>query len=121
MSIWRRLKRLLRRKRGILSLALILFTLGALGLATYGEPESQEVAVYDTKYIGLSEQNVLTLYQGPPEYNQVIETFFRIDTDRLKTERPLRELEQLKAGIEVKTAEDYEAVLNMFRPFAAEP
>lgn len=121
MLIWRRLKRLLRRRRTVLSLALVLLCVGAAGLLSSSfEPESQEAAVYEWMFIGLSEQDELTLYQGPPEYNQVIETFFRIDTERLKTERPLQELEHLKAGIQIRSAEEYEAVLNRFSPYAAE-
>lgn len=120
MTIWRKLKRLLRRKRGLLSLALILISFACFGGAEISaHQEGEGLPAEVPLYIGLSEQGVLTLFQGPPEHNQVIETFFRIDTDRLKTELPLSELEKLKAGIMVASPEEYEAILATYKPFAA--
>ena len=120
MTIWRKLKRLLRRKRGLLSLALILLCFAFFsGLESSAQQEGEEPPASERLYIGLSEQGVLTLFQGPPEQNQVIETFFRIDTDRLKTGLDMSELEKLKAGIEISSQEEYEAVLATYRPFAA--
>lgn len=119
MTIWRKLKRLLRRKRGLLSLALILISFACFGGAEISAHQGEGLPAEVPLYIGLSEQGVLTLFQGPPEHNQVIETFFRIDTDRLKTELPLSELEKLKAGIMVASPEEYEAILATYKPFAA--
>ncbi|GGK16108.1 hypothetical protein GCM10010965_06450 [Caldalkalibacillus thermarum] len=130
MSIWRKLKRLLRSRKGLIALAAILLCLTVYAVMLTGTDdetqqvmsnnETLEVISYEQLFFGLSEEGVLTLYHGPPEENQVIETFFHIDTELLKSELPESELQKLKTGIRVYNAEDYEAVLATFKPFAAE-
>ncbi|MDQ0339514.1 hypothetical protein J2S00_002302 [Caldalkalibacillus uzonensis] len=123
MSIWRKLKKLLRSRKGLIALATILICLTVYAMMFTGaDEESREVMSYEQGqlFFGLSKEGVLTLYQGPPEDNQVIETFFRIDTDLLKSELPEEKLRQLKTGIRINNAEDYETVIATFKPFAAE-
>ncbi|EGL81622.1 Domain of unknown function DUF1901 [Caldalkalibacillus thermarum TA2.A1] len=130
MSIWKKLKRLLRSRKGLIALAVILLCLTVYAVMLTGTDdetqqvmsnnETLEVISYEQLFFGLSAEGVLTLYHGPPEENQVIETFFRIDTELLKSELPESELQKLKTGIRVYNAEDYEAVLATFKPFAAE-
>ncbi|QZT33492.1 BofC C-terminal domain-containing protein [Caldalkalibacillus thermarum TA2.A1] len=130
MSIWKKLKRLLRSRKGLIALAVILLCLTVYAVMLTGTDdetqqvmsnnETLEVISYEQLFFGLSAEGVLTLYHGLPEENQVIETFFRIDTELLKSELPESELQKLKTGIRVYNAEDYEAVLATFKPFAAE-
>ena len=69
-------------------------------------------------YFGLSEDGVLTIYQGPPTENQVIQTFFRIDTERLESKLPASEIHTLQEGIRIRDVADYRQVLSMYEEFA---
>jgi forespore regulator of the sigma-K checkpoint len=71
-------------------------------------------------YFGLAQDATLTFYDGHPEENQVIQTFFRIDTERLKTSLPLEETHSLKEGIRVYTVAQYLSVLSTYGEFALE-
>lgn len=74
-------------------------------------------------YFSLNPEGILTIYQGPPQHNRVIETFFRIDTQRLQSVHPQREknsitLQALKEGIRVHNLKDYYHILTALGPFA---
>jgi forespore regulator of the sigma-K checkpoint len=71
-------------------------------------------------YFGLSEEGVLTIFQGPPMDNQVIQTFFRIDTQLLESKLPKGKLGSLKQGIRIHTVDEYWSVLSTFGQFATE-
>ncbi|WP_054635548.1 BofC C-terminal domain-containing protein [Thalassobacillus sp. C254] len=67
-------------------------------------------------YFGLDENGVLTIFKGRPEGNEVIQSFYQIDTERLESHY----LEQLGEGIPVKTKETYESVLKVLEEAKAE-
>lgn len=71
-------------------------------------------------YFGLSDDGILTLYKGPPTDNQVIQTFFRIDTQLLETKLPKEEVAFLKQGIRIRNVNEYLSVLSTFGEFAVE-
>jgi forespore regulator of the sigma-K checkpoint len=71
-------------------------------------------------YFGLSEEGVLTMFQGPPTDNQVIQTFFRIDTQLLESKLPQEKMGSLIQGIRVHSVDEYLNVLSTFEEFAAE-
>lgn len=71
-------------------------------------------------YFGITEDHVLTIFEGPPAQNKVIQTFFRIDTERLESMLPMEELLTLKKGIRIHNVEEYRSVLSTYKQFAAE-
>lgn len=71
-------------------------------------------------YFGLTEDGILTLFQGPPEEKQVIESFFRIDTDLLNVSLPTEEIEMLKKGIRVANVAEYFSILSTYGQYATE-
>lgn len=71
-------------------------------------------------YFGLSTEGVLTLFQGPPGDNKVIQTFFRIDTGRLESKIPDEEIGSLRRGIRIHTVDEYWSVLSTYGEFATE-
>jgi forespore regulator of the sigma-K checkpoint len=71
-------------------------------------------------YFGLSEEGVLTMFQGPPTDNQVIQTFFRIDTQLLESKLPQEKMGSLRKGIRIHSVDEYLNVLSTFEEFAAE-
>jgi forespore regulator of the sigma-K checkpoint len=71
-------------------------------------------------HFSLNPEGVLTIYQGPPGHNRVIQTFFRIDTQRLEsyhTESSIS-LQSLREGIRVNSIDDYYQVLTALGQFA---
>ena len=58
-------------------------------------------------YFGLTDGGLLQLYEGLPEEEQVIQSFFYIDTDQLKAEQ----YQSLQVGVKVVDKEHYEQVL----------
>lgn len=71
-------------------------------------------------YFGLSEDGRLTLFQGPPIENQVIESFFRLDTELLNVSLPQDELQLLSQGIRVKSVAEYLSILSTYGHYATE-
>lgn len=71
-------------------------------------------------YFGLSKEGKLTMFQGPPSDNQVIQTFFRIDTQLLESKLPKEKVGSLKRGIRVHSVDEYLNVLSTFEEFATE-
>lgn len=74
----------------------------------------------DEGYFGLSNEGVLTLFQGPPIENKVIQTFFRIDTRRLESKIHGEDIGILRMGIRVQSVDQYWSVLSTYGEFATE-
>ncbi|OEH91482.1 intercompartmental signaling factor BofC [Bacillus solimangrovi] len=64
-------------------------------------------------YFGLSEEGRLTIYSGKPELDDVIQSFFQINIEKLE----VHQQEELKQGIPIKSKEQYEDVIETFRMF----
>ncbi|MDC3415647.1 BofC C-terminal domain-containing protein [Aquibacillus salsiterrae] len=61
-------------------------------------------------YFGLK-NDILTIFEGKPEDEQIIESFYQIDTSELES----NQAKQLKAGIKIDTKEVYRFVLDSYK------
>lgn len=61
----------------------------------------------ESGYFGLSNENILKIYNGKPDRNNVIHSFFQIDVRKLES----RLKQRLKKGIPVKSKERYRTML----------
>jgi forespore regulator of the sigma-K checkpoint len=68
-------------------------------------------------YFGLSKSGVLTLFEGPPQDDKVIQTFFQINTKKLRSGLPPHELELLHQGIRIKDLAEYNSILSTYGEF----
>jgi forespore regulator of the sigma-K checkpoint len=71
-------------------------------------------------YFGLSPDGMLTLFNGLPAEQQVVQTFYRIDTAKMETRLSKDELESLKRGIRVRDLAEYNSVLSTYSEFQAD-
>jgi forespore regulator of the sigma-K checkpoint len=73
-------------------------------------------------YFGLSPDGVLTLFNGLPAEQDVIQTFYQINTKRMEAGLPKEDIELLQKGIRVRDLAEYNSVLSTYGEFqAAEP
>ncbi|MFZ3588304.1 BofC C-terminal domain-containing protein [Bacillus sp. DJP31] len=68
-------------------------------------------------YFGINKDHILTIFNGKPESDQVIQSFFQIDIDKLES----RQHEELKMGIPIESKDKYVEVLEVFKPFSTSP
>ncbi|MFF2447693.1 BofC C-terminal domain-containing protein [Neobacillus sp. NPDC058068] len=67
-------------------------------------------------FFGISENGVLTIFNGRPDQSRIIQSFFQIDIKRLESNKQ----EQLIHGIPIKTKDHYVKVLETFKPYSVE-
>ncbi|WP_050615898.1 BofC C-terminal domain-containing protein [Bacillus testis] len=67
-------------------------------------------------YFGVTEDGILTIFNGKPTKLDVIQTFFQLDVDLLEVKRR----EELAEGIRVKDKKRYQSVLETFKPYKNE-
>lgn len=73
-------------------------------------------------YFGLSKDGVLTLFNGLPAEQEVIQTFYQINTQRMEASLPKEDVELLHQGIRVRDLAEYNSVLSTYGEFqSAEP
>lgn len=65
-------------------------------------------------YFGITENGVLTIYNGKPSTEKVIQSFFQIDVKKLESHQH----EQLRNGIPIQSKDKYVEVLEVFKPFS---
>ncbi|WP_231893407.1 intercompartmental signaling factor BofC [Rossellomorea aquimaris] len=65
-------------------------------------------------YFGISENGVLSIFNGKPGQAEIIQSFFQIDVERLESKRH----DDLVKGIPIKSKQEYEEVLESFKPFS---
>lgn len=65
-------------------------------------------------YFGITENGVLTIFNGKPGRLNIIQSFFQIDTKKLETKKH----EELIRGIPVKTKDHFVEVLETFKPYS---
>lgn len=72
----------------------------------------QDISPYlkENGYFGLS-NGILTIFEGQPESEQVIQSFYQIDTSELES----YQAKQLQKGIKIDSKEVYEYVLEAYR------
>ncbi|WP_445490164.1 BofC C-terminal domain-containing protein [Niallia sp. 03133] len=67
-------------------------------------------------YFGITDKGILTIYNGKPEYSQIIQSFFQIDLKKLES----NEQKNLQKGIPIKTKDRYVKVLESFKQYTLE-
>lgn len=71
-------------------------------------------------YFGLDADGNLALFEGKPEENKVLQTFFQIDIEYLESSLPRQSVENLYDGIRIHNYAQYNSVLSTFAGFAVE-
>ena len=71
-------------------------------------------------YMGIDKAGNLTLFDGPPEKKNPIETFFQLDIEHLETSLPYETVGQLYQGIRIRDRDEYNSVLSSLSTFIAE-
>lgn len=72
-------------------------------------------------YIGIDQQGNLSLFEGPPEKEKVLKTFFQLDVETMESSLPPDVLLHLHQGIRIQDVDEYNSVLSTFSEFAALP
>lgn len=65
-------------------------------------------------YFGITNEGVLTIFNGRPGQSRIIQSFFQIDIKKLESKKQ----EELLEGIPIKTKDRYVEVLETFRPYS---
>ncbi|MCM3568419.1 intercompartmental signaling factor BofC [Neobacillus mesonae] len=65
-------------------------------------------------YFGITEDGVLTIFNGRPGSSKIIQSFFQIDMKKLESHKQ----EQLLQGIPIKTKDHYVKVLETFKHYS---
>lgn len=74
----------------------------------------------DNAYFGMDKNGNLSLFEGLPEQDRVIRTFFQLDVQHLKSSLPQEAVNQLYSGIRITDLADYNSVLSTFTEYAAD-
>jgi len=74
----------------------------------------------ENAYFGMDKHGNLTLFDGIPERERVIRTFFQLDVEHMKSSLPQDALDQLHSGIRITDLADYNSVLSSFSEYASE-
>ncbi|MBO8163849.1 MAG: BofC C-terminal domain-containing protein [Brevibacillus sp.] len=72
-------------------------------------------------YFGLSEDGMLTLFNGLPSEKKVVQTFYQINTERMEASLSSEEVELLKKGIRVRDLAEYNSILSTYGQFQTGP
>ncbi|MFD3260167.1 BofC C-terminal domain-containing protein [Paenibacillus lentus] len=72
-------------------------------------------------YFGIDQQGNLSLFEGPPDKEKVLKTFFQLDVETMESSLPPDVLLHLHQGIRIQDVEEYNSVLSTFSEFAALP
>lgn len=67
-------------------------------------------------YFGISEDGVLSIFNGRPGQSEIIQSFFQIDVEKLES----RKHDELVKGIPVKSKQSYVDVIQSFQPYSKE-
>ena len=65
-------------------------------------------------FFGITEDGVLTIFNGRPDRSKIIQSFFQIDIKRLESKTQ----EDLIQGIPIKSKDHYVEVLETFKPYS---
>ncbi len=67
-------------------------------------------------YFGITEEGILSIYEGVPTKDRVIQSFFQLDTSKLKSQQHL----DLMNGIPVQDLKNYEEVLQVLGQYKSQ-
>ncbi|WP_319005490.1 intercompartmental signaling factor BofC [Metabacillus litoralis] len=65
-------------------------------------------------YFGLAGDGTLSIFNGKPETNEVIQSFFQIDMDKLESHKH----DELIQGIRIQTKDQYLEVIKMYETYS---
>ncbi|OGX68264.1 MAG: hypothetical protein A2189_00090 [Paenibacillus sp. RIFOXYA1_FULL_44_5] len=71
-------------------------------------------------YFSVDKQGNLSLFDGLPAADKVIQTFFQLDLEKVVSSLPKGTLDQLYAGIHVNDLTEYNSVLSTFSDYSVE-
>ncbi|WP_209847099.1 BofC C-terminal domain-containing protein [Paenibacillus sediminis] len=71
-------------------------------------------------YFSIDKNGNLTLFEGPPQKEKVMRTFFQLDVGSMETSLPEGVLDQLEQGIRIQDIDEYNSVLSTFSDYAVE-
>ncbi|MEX2104780.1 MAG: BofC C-terminal domain-containing protein [Bacilli bacterium] len=71
-------------------------------------------------YFGISDDGYVTLFNGPPHLSEVIETFFQIDMERIRSSLPEEPVSRLMNGMRVNDMAEYNSILSMLSPYSTD-
>jgi hypothetical protein len=126
-----RIKRKIKRKKGLLLASLILLffipglLIGGVEVAAQGNASKVDHDIRnfcptctDFAYVGLDERDYLTLYDGHPEGGKVVRRLFQLDIESIENSLPEETMGQLMNGIQVSDDMEYSSVLSSFSDYA---
>ena len=65
-------------------------------------------------YFGVTDEGILTIFNGKPYKSHIIQSFFQIDVGKLESRKRL----ELKEGIPIKSKDQYVEVLETFKTYS---
>ncbi len=65
-------------------------------------------------YFGISDNGVLSIFNGKPGQAEIIQSFFQIDVEKLESKRH----DDLVNGIPIKSKQEYEEVLEQYKAYS---
>lgn len=71
-------------------------------------------------YMSMDGAGNLTLYEGPPQKEKVLKTFFQLDINSMESALPEGVLKQLYDGIRIQDIDEYNSVISTFSDYARE-
>lgn len=74
----------------------------------------------ENTYFGLDKDGNLSLFDGPPQDEKVLRTFFQMNIEYLESSLPPDTVRQLREGIPIADLAEYNSVLSTFSEFALE-
>ncbi|WP_246246378.1 BofC C-terminal domain-containing protein [Paenibacillus lemnae] len=75
-------------------------------------------ACKEQAYMSVDSQGNLTLFEGPPEKEKVLRTFFQLDIGSMESSLPSDVVRQLQHGIRIQDMDEYNSVLSTFSDYA---
>lgn len=69
-------------------------------------------------YMSVDSHGNLTLFDGPPEEEKVLRTFFQLDIGSMESSLPDGVIKQLEEGIRIQDIDEYNSVLSTFSDYA---
>ncbi|RSK29392.1 regulator [Bacillus sp. HMF5848] len=70
-------------------------------------------------YFGITDEGILTIFNGKPEHSphNVIQSFFQINIEKLESYQH----DELRKGIRIESKDQYEHVIETFKPYSNQP
>ncbi|WP_341281772.1 BofC C-terminal domain-containing protein [Paenibacillus sp. FSL H8-0537] len=68
-------------------------------------------------YMGVDKQGNLSLFEGAPQQEKVLRTFFQLDIRYMESSLPRDKVEQLSHGIKINDIDEFNSVLSTFSDY----